>query len=163
MRIFAQAFGRDLKNQYCWSSLTFLSLISLARYIRVRYEDLVDDTDKTLENIYSHIGLPWTEHVRFLHFDFLVFRKFDHLKPNLISIIAFCHNHHLLCGQEGYMVAHSRRKRDRHKWPWLLQHIQVARDHEKEDQMKTYETPFILLLTLAKKGLPYFCDDSEKD
>jgi len=34
------------------------------RYIRVRYEDLVDDTDKTLENIYSHIGLPWTEHVR---------------------------------------------------------------------------------------------------
>ena len=54
------------------------------------------------------------------------------------------------------MVAHSRRKRDRHKWPWLLQHIQVARDHEKEDQMKTYETPFILLLTLAKNGSPTF-------
>ena len=73
MKIFAQAFGQDLKYQYCWSSLTSLSLISLARYIRVRYEDLVDDTDKTLEKIYSHIGLPWTEHVRFLHFDFFGF------------------------------------------------------------------------------------------
>merc|ERR1712055_439820 len=34
------------------------------RYVRVRYEDLVDETEKTLEGIYSHLGLPWTEHVR---------------------------------------------------------------------------------------------------
>ena len=88
IRIFAQAFGRDLKNQYCWSSLIFLSLISLARYIRVRYEDLVDDTDKTLENIYSHIGLPWTEHVRFLQ-SMLKFKPKFQSSPFAKTIIFF--------------------------------------------------------------------------
>jgi len=34
------------------------------RYVRVRYEDLVDKTENTLEAIYSHLGLLWTEHIR---------------------------------------------------------------------------------------------------
>ena len=35
-----------------------------ARYIRVRYEDLADKTEETLESVYKHLGLAWTEHVR---------------------------------------------------------------------------------------------------
>ena len=34
------------------------------RYIRVRYEDLVDDTNATLARIYQHLNLPFTKHVQ---------------------------------------------------------------------------------------------------
>ena len=34
------------------------------RYVRVRYEDLVDKTEETLEGLYHHLGLLWTDHVR---------------------------------------------------------------------------------------------------
>ena len=33
------------------------------RYIRVRYEDIVDDTIATLKRVYSHLNLPFTKHV----------------------------------------------------------------------------------------------------
>ena len=54
----------------------------------MRYEDVVDDTDKTLENIYSHIGLPWTEHVRFLQ-SMLKFKPKFQSSPFAKTIIFF--------------------------------------------------------------------------
>ena len=33
------------------------------RYIRVRYEDIVDDTIATLTRVYNHLNLPFTKHV----------------------------------------------------------------------------------------------------
>ena len=34
-----------------------------SRYIRVRYEDIVDDTVATLKRVYNHLNLPFTKHV----------------------------------------------------------------------------------------------------
>ena len=34
------------------------------RYVRVRYEDLVEETSDTLAGLYHHLGLPFTEHVQ---------------------------------------------------------------------------------------------------
>ena len=34
------------------------------RYVRVRYEDLVDDTNTTLARLYNHLNLPYTKHVQ---------------------------------------------------------------------------------------------------
>ena len=54
----------------------------------MRYEDLVDDTDKTLKSIYSHIGLPWTEHVR-LPQSILKFKPKFRSSPFATTIIFF--------------------------------------------------------------------------
>ena len=40
------------------------SILIDVRYIRVRYEDLADSTEETLQSLSSHLGLPWTQHVR---------------------------------------------------------------------------------------------------
>ena len=34
------------------------------RYIRVRYEDLVEKTNSTLGDIYKHLDIPFTRHVQ---------------------------------------------------------------------------------------------------
>ena len=34
------------------------------RYIRVRYEDLVDFTNTTLARLYHHLAIPYTQHVQ---------------------------------------------------------------------------------------------------
>ena len=34
------------------------------RYIRVRYEDLVDHTNTTLASLYQHLNIPYTQHVQ---------------------------------------------------------------------------------------------------
>ena len=34
------------------------------RYIRVRYEDLVDQTNTTLAELYHHLAIPYTQHVQ---------------------------------------------------------------------------------------------------
>ena len=34
------------------------------RYIRVRYEDLVDFTNTTLAGLYHHLAIPYTQHVQ---------------------------------------------------------------------------------------------------
>ena len=39
-------------------------LLPAERYIRVRYEDLVDLTNKTLSRVYDRLGLPYTAHVQ---------------------------------------------------------------------------------------------------
>ena len=121
----------------------------------MRYEDLVDDTDKTLENIYSHIGLPWTEHVRFLQ-SMLKFKPKFQSSPFAKTIIFFVarkviwsHTHaENVTGTNGHGYYNTFR------WQGIT---------KKEDQIKTYETPFILPLTLAKKKVPYICDDNYRD
>ena len=72
------------------------------RYVRVRYEDLVDKTEETLEGLYNHLGLLWTDHVRW--------------PPT---------NSHQPTLQEGGVVPHPRRGSKWHQRPRLLQHLQV--------------------------------------
>ena len=40
------------------------ALLPSERYIKVRYEDLVELTNTTLSRIYDHLGLPYTAHVQ---------------------------------------------------------------------------------------------------
>ena len=40
------------------------NILVAARYIRVRYEDLVDNTNTTLATLYQHLNLPFTKHVQ---------------------------------------------------------------------------------------------------
>ena len=48
------SFASTVQSHSCYS----------CRYIRVRYEDLVDHTNNTLARVYKHVGLPFTKHVQ---------------------------------------------------------------------------------------------------
>ena len=39
-------------------------IVWCCRYIRVRYEDLVDLTNTTLAGLYQHLAIPYTQHVQ---------------------------------------------------------------------------------------------------
>ena len=43
-------------------------LLPAERYMRVRYEDLVDLTNQTLSLLYDRLGLPYTAHVQHVAF-----------------------------------------------------------------------------------------------
>ena len=45
-------------------ALFYANILVAPRYIRVRYEDLVDNTNTTLATLYRHLHLPFTKHVQ---------------------------------------------------------------------------------------------------
>ena len=42
--------------------------ILYCRYLRVRYEDLVDKTNSTLASVYEYLNLPFSKHVQSVAF-----------------------------------------------------------------------------------------------